>query len=413
MSLNSSFSDYRQTNSIKRRRAMRPFLVDVLEARALLAVINPFVEGEAAGQSINDSLAKAQDIGFVKGDVVNTPKSAWLEVQGSINKGTKGYNDGTTDIGDVDWYTFTFDTAKFGLFLDVDAKDAGLAPDLNGKLGVYDAKGTLIREATSSPDIFTGKYGVDPSMYLDLSPGTYFIKLEGRWGTGNYSLRTLVDDTYTTTSVVPALSSNPGAPTSVFLDFKPYTGTDTGNPLVDDAFLAQPGGDNYGKLKGKATSFSFKAINFSGNGHVGDPDSFSPAERLFMKNVWLEVSEKFSPFNLNVTTVQPAKFYSDKAVDAKGKFVSNQGPLPATRNVIADAASAVNDDNKPVNGKGGGGGIAFVNTLKGGNPSYGITHNFVGGGVESNQNVSIFTTNAFLTGQVVTHEQAHVFVLDH
>ena len=35
---------------------------------------------------------------------------------------------------------------------------------------------------------------------------------------------------------------------------------------------------------------------------------FSPGERLAIRNVWRTTAEDFSPFAINVTTVEPASF---------------------------------------------------------------------------------------------------------
>jgi hypothetical protein len=76
----------------------------------------------------------------------------------------------------------------------------------------------------------------------------------------------------------PALSSNPGAPATLWLDF-------TGLPTMA-----------WGAYSNVATP----AFNLD-----ADPSSFSAQEISVISEVWQRVAEIYSPFNLNVTTVQP------------------------------------------------------------------------------------------------------------
>lgn len=72
-------------------------------------------------------------------------------------------------------------------------------------------------------------------------------------------------------SSVPALSSDPAAPATLYLDF-------VGDP----------------------NTHSTPAYDLD-----GDPTTFSDAELANIREIWARVAEKFSPFNLNVTTVDP------------------------------------------------------------------------------------------------------------
>jgi plastocyanin len=73
-------------------------------------------------------------------------------------------------------------------------------------------------------------------------------------------------------TTVPALSSNPGAPATLYLDF-----------------LGDPNDHNT------------PAYNID-----SDPTTFSPQELSDIQHIWSRVAEKYSPFNINVTTVPTA-----------------------------------------------------------------------------------------------------------
>lgn len=85
-------------------------------------------------------------------------------------------------------------------------------------------------------------------------------------------------------SSVPALDSNPGAPAKLYLDFK-------GDPATTWGSYSVPATPAY-------TTDS-------------DPTTFSDAELANIREIWARVSEKYSPFNIDVTTVDPGT-YPDK-----------------------------------------------------------------------------------------------------
>lgn len=77
---------------------------------------------------------------------------------------------------------------------------------------------------------------------------------------------------------VPAYSSLPGAPATVYLDF-------------DGDYTPQ-----WGQYQpGQTPPYSLDS----------DFTSFNPQELFFIQQIWQRVTEKFSPFNINVTTVDP------------------------------------------------------------------------------------------------------------
>ncbi|MHC4877435.1 MAG: DVUA0089 family protein, partial [Planctomycetota bacterium] len=107
-----------------------------------------------------------------------------------------------------DLYRFTVTTAA-GVFFDVDAMDAGPGSALDAILTVYDASGNAIGmnndgfdfEGFQLPDetIRTAQRAGfrDPSLYLDLAPGDYFVSLHGfESSTGDYEPKLLADTEY-------------------------------------------------------------------------------------------------------------------------------------------------------------------------------------------------------------------------
>jgi hypothetical protein len=108
------------------------------------------------------------------------------------------------------------------------------------------------------------------------------------------------EPTFAPRAGVPQLSSLPLAPANLFLDFD-----------------------------GDSQKFDAAAYSLDGN-----PATFSPIERQAMREIWSRLSDMFSPFNLNVTTVDPGVndvagktmhvvFTSTTSLDGKpGNFLS-------------------------------------------------------------------------------------------
>lgn len=83
---------------------------------------------------------------------------------------------------------------------------------------------------------------------------------------------------------VPALSSLPGAAQTIYLDFNGhYTYSTVWNTSYSSALISSP-------------AYSSDA----------DANNFSTAELTAIQNAWQRVAEDFRPFNVNVTTVEPA-----------------------------------------------------------------------------------------------------------
>lgn len=86
-------------------------------------------------------------------------------------------------------------------------------------------------------------------------------------------------------SSVPALHSDPGAPAEIYLDFvgAPPTTWGTFNVPQTPAYDTD-----------------------------GDPTTFSSADLANIKQIWARVSEAYSPFNIDVTTVDPGTYPDGK-----------------------------------------------------------------------------------------------------
>jgi subtilisin-like proprotein convertase family protein len=154
---------------------------------------------------------------------------------------------------------------------------------------------------------------------------------------------------------IPALNSNPGAPVTVYLDFDGHTETQdwvtaTSGPIVTPVFDV----DN-------------------------DETTFSDEELRMIEEVWYRVSEDYSPFNINVTTVNPGTFNDFESV-----LVSIGG----------DGAWA-----------GGPGGVAFLNAFNSPvvNTCYVFTDNTGFGGVNHMKGTAL----------AVSHEVGHQLGLLH
>src|SRR5262245_15905540 len=80
---------------------------------------------------------------------------------------------------------------------------------------------------------------------------------------------------------VPVLSSNPSATAKLYLDFDGDSG-------------------------GAWNSFNVSAVPAYGTD--SDPTTFSATELTNIQRIWTRVAEKFAPFNIDVTTVNPGTF---------------------------------------------------------------------------------------------------------
>lgn len=102
-----------------------------------------------------------------------------------------------------------------------------------------------------------------------------------------------LEDRRVLSPAVPAYSSLPGAPESLYLDFDGHTQADWGTQSNGQPF--HPG--------------TTPAFDLDGN-----PGTFSAAETAAVREIWQRVAEDYAPFNLNVTTVQPTHIGDQEAL---------------------------------------------------------------------------------------------------
>jgi hypothetical protein len=151
-------------------------------------------------------------------------------------------------------------------------------------------------------------------------------------------------------SSVPALSSLPSASARIYLDF------------VGAAAM------HWGTYNVPATS----AYDID-----GDPTTFSPTELANLNEIFQRVAEKYSPFNINVTTVDPGSY-------------NNKG---TQRVVIGGAGGWLGST---------AGGVSYVGSFTNGNPntSWVFSKNLVNGDPKD-------------TAEAASHEAGHAFGLEH
>ena len=291
-------------------------------------------------------------------DILAAGPGDWIEQSSAINGGNP------TDI-----FTFTL-TQNTGVFIDIDARDIGLSL-LDSDVTIFDSGNNEVADNDDGYDF----EGINPadgdsrdsSLYADLGPGTYEVHVEAFNGgsTGAYLMRMLFDTTYA--AAVPVRNSLLGAAASVFLDFDGHADT-----------------DSWG-------TYSAAPFNFGG----GPSGTFSPGERLAIHNVWSVVAEDYSPFNINVTTVEPGAF-ADRV---------------AHRMAITESSGSII-------GFGGSLGVAFVNSFNSGGPNNQVSWTFASAfsifGAGSTEGFSgRIMASAIEQGNTTAHEFGHALGLRH
>ncbi len=130
-----------------------------------------------------------------------------------------------------------------------------------------------------------------------------------------------------------ALSSNPGASRTIFLD-------------VDGHDMTGSQWDVEGWPDGVYPAFDLD----------GDPGSFSTAERAVIQQVWARVAEDFAPFDVNVTTAAPPE--SDLTRTSSGDTRFGVRAL-----VVGTARGDLNDYIQNSDACGGCVGVAYLDTF--------------------------------------------------
>ncbi len=159
-------------------------------------------------------------------------------------------------------------------------------------------------------------------------------------------------------SSVPALNSLPGAYAQLYLDF---VGDNTANWGQNGSQPYHPG-----------ITPAYDQDN--------DPSTFSDGELASIRDIWARVSEKYSPFNINVTTVDPG----------------NINNLQTLRVVIGGDSAWY----------GPAGGVAYVDAFSSNDPTYGTNLVWIFPS-------QLGRTSAVNIAEAAAHEAGHAFGLSH
>jgi hypothetical protein len=165
-------------------------------------------------------------------------------------------------------------------------------------------------------------------------------------------------------STVPALSSRPSSTHKIYLDFNGTT-VSAGSAWAGSGPGQIPGGT-------VVTGFSLD----------GDPTTYTPAEISYIQTVWKIVSEKYSPYDVDVTTVDPGV-----AGYSRGGSIAD---------VNYGDHVVITDDPTPVNDicSGNCAGVAYVGTFNAlNNAAY--------------DPVWVFSSKDFGSAQLAAHDAAH------
>jgi len=172
-----------------------------------------------------------------------------------------------------------------------------------GNIVIKSADGSVIESIdVSSPQVtISGAIAtIDPGATLENT--TYYVEVSngafedltgnafaGISGPAAWSFTTL---NYIPLASLPALHSNPGAPTTIYLDF---------NGHVEPVF-------------GSYTNAATAVYDID-----GDPTTLNDPELANIRTIWETVAEDFAPFNVDVTTVEPAVLAPGRPIaDANG-----------------------------------------------------------------------------------------------
>lgn len=312
----------------------------------------------------NNTTATADLVSIPVSPILQTSHDYWQTVRGSISS-----------TSDIDYFKFTLG-ANAGVFLDIDSRETGLSTTLNSVVEVYNSSLALIGSnddgydfegfaARATPQ--TTPWMRDSSLYLDLTAGDYYIKVNGASSTtGDYDLRLLADTNYA--SAVPLFHSRPTAADTLYLDFDGHSST----------------GVYWGAYTAAAYDIS------------GDAATWSPAEQLAIRNVWRLVAEKYSPFEINITTQAPASFANGVGF----------------RQVITNSSPSIVDEGPNTFGVAGIGSYADYDTEE--NTAFTFASNIAswnsdyGGGVSGK-----IMAAAMEMGNTSAHEFGHALGLEH
>jgi hypothetical protein len=185
---------------------------------------------------------------------------------------------------------------------------------------------------------------VDPAIEIFPALGT----VEGAAATPDTTLEAVVAGD-NASLIVPAYSSLPGAPATLYLDFNGH-------------FEASWG--------------SYSNIDTPAYDQDGNPTTFSSGELASIQSIWQQVAEDYAPFNVNVTTVLPSSFANGVAL----------------RVAIGGSGSWY----------GSGGGVSYVNSFT--SSISNVAFVFPG---------HLANGAAKYVGEAASHEAGHAFGLNH
>jgi len=141
----------------------------------------------------NNTTATATVLNLPTASIVTATDETWLTVNAAL---------ASSDA--ADFFKITV-TGNAGVFFDIDSRDTGLSTSLDAKLEVLNSSGGTVGSnddgydfqhyATPTQSTDAGATP-DPSLYLDLTGGTYFIRVTAKTGSGSYQLNLLADTTY-------------------------------------------------------------------------------------------------------------------------------------------------------------------------------------------------------------------------
>lgn len=173
---------------------------------------------------------------------------------------------------------------------------------------------------------------------------------------------------------VPSYSSRPGAAYTLYMNFGGFN------------FTGQWGGP------GGSTPGNTPAYDSDGNA-----SSFSATELANIQKIWAWTAEAYAPYNVNVTTVDPAP--------AGSTFAQRQAFYDQTARLHHTVIGGIGSWS-------GGGGVSFLGTTQN---SYGTSSNGgAGSGLKTNWVFSALApTNLQFVAQATIHEDGHGLSLQH
>jgi hypothetical protein len=177
----------------------------------------------------------------------------------------------------------------------------------------------------------------------------------------------------THTSGVPTLNSNPGAAYTLYLDF-------TGFNFSGDWGFS-------GKTPGNTPAY----------GNASATGSFNTAQQNDIREIWARTAQCYTPFNINVTTIDPAVAAGQAATDA-----ARQAYYDSTARVMH---TVIGDEQN--NWYGDAGGVSYINVAEN---SYIPS---IWNGYKTNWIFTNHLNSLQSRGQASAHENGHALSLSH